>query len=52
MSKKDLIEIIFLMVIAFCIGALKAEIDFKENKINELENTVEQQIELIDALQQ
>ena len=56
MNKKDLTDaiIIFLIiwVMAFRIIALTEEENRMKKKINELENTVEQQIELIDALQQ
>lgn len=56
MNKKDFTDtiIIFLIiwVMAFRIITLTTEGHRMKKKINELENTVEQQIELIDALQQ
>ena len=56
MNKKDIIDTIF-MLIAFLVLLIIAEIrgyklHQKELKVNELQNTVEQQIELIDSLQQ
>ncbi len=56
MNKKDLIDVIvisiFIIALATWNGVLNAKNDLKQNTINELQNKVEKQIELIDALQQ
>lgn len=56
MNKKDLIDAIALIVIicglAIYDGVLNAKNDLKQNRINELEQQVEEQYYLIDSLQQ
>lgn len=56
MKRKDIIDAIVIILIVFILtlynGALNAKCDLKQNRINELQNVVEQQVELIDALQQ
>ena len=56
MNKKDLIDAIALIVImcglAIYNGVLNANNDLKQNRINELEQTVEEQYYLIDSLKQ
>lgn len=56
MNKKDLIDAIALIVImcglAIYNGVLNAKNDLKQNRINELEQTVEEQYYLIDSLKQ
>lgn len=56
MNKKDLIDVIALIVImcglAIYNGVLNAKNDLKQNRINELEQQVEEQYYLIDSLQQ
>ena len=44
--------LIALCIIIYFIVADKIDSENKEKKVNELQNKVEQQIELIDALQQ
>ena len=44
--------LIVLSIIIYLIVADKIDSENKQKKINELQNKVEQQIELIDALQQ
>lgn len=44
--------LIILSIIIYFIVAEKIDVELKQNKINELQNKVEQQTELIDALQQ
>lgn len=44
--------LIVLSIIIYFIVAEKIDVELKQNKINELQNKVEQQTELIDALQQ
>lgn len=44
--------LIILSIIIYFIVADKIDSENKQKKINELQNKVEQQIELIDALQQ
>lgn len=56
MNKKDLIDAIVIMII-ICIlaiwnGVLNAKNDLKQNRINELEQKVEEQYYLIDSLRQ
>lgn len=46
------VTLIVLSIIIYFIVAEKIDVELKQNKINELTNKVEQQIELIDALQQ
>lgn len=56
MNKRDLIDSIALIVImcglAIYNGVLNAKNDLKQNRINELEQQVEEQYYLIDSLQQ
>ena len=56
MNKRDLIDIIALLVImcglAIYNRVLSAKNDLKQNKINELEQQVEEQYYLIDSLKQ
>lgn len=56
MNKKDLIDAIALIVImcglAIYNGVLNAKNDLKQNRINELEQTVEEQYYLTDSLKQ
>lgn len=56
MNKKDLIDAIALIVIicglAIYDGVLNAKNDLKQNRINELEQQVEEQYYLIDSLKQ
>lgn len=56
MNKKDLIDAIALIVImcglAICNRVLSAKNDLKQNRINELEQQVEEQYYLIDSLKQ
>lgn len=56
MNKKDLIDAIALIVImcglAIWNGVLGAKNDLKQNRINELEQQVEEQYYLIDSLKQ
>lgn len=56
MNKKDLIDAIALIVImcglAIYNRVLSTKNDLKQNKINELEQQVEEQYYLIDSLQQ
>lgn len=56
MNKKDIIDAIvitlFILILAVYDVYISADNELKSNKINELTNKVEQQIELIDALQQ
>lgn len=56
MKKKDIIDVIvialFILILAVYDVYISADNELKSNKINELQNKVEQQIELIDALQQ
>lgn len=56
MKKKDIIDVIvialFILILAVYDVYISADNELKSNKINELTNKVEQQIELIDALQQ
>ena len=56
MNKRDLIDSIVIILIV-CIltiwnGVLKAKNDLKQNRINELEQHVEEQYYLIDSLKQ
>ncbi len=56
MNKKDIIDVIFILITILTLLII-AEIRGyklyqKELEVNELQNTVEQQIELIDSLQQ
>lgn len=44
--------LIILSIIIYFIVAEKIDVELKQNKINELQNKVEQQTELIYALQQ
>lgn len=44
--------LIILSTIIYFVVAEKIDVELKQNKINELQNKVEQQTELIDALQQ
>ena len=44
--------LIILSIIIYFIVAEKIDVELKQNKINKLQNKVEQQTELIDALQQ
>lgn len=44
--------LIILSIIIYFIVAEKIDVELKQNKINELQNKVQQQIELIDTLQQ
>ena len=56
MNKRDLIDVIALIVImcglAIYNGVLNAKNDLKQNRINELEQKVEEQYYVIDALKQ
>lgn len=56
MNKKDIIDAIVIalvLIILFTYNLfLKSENSVKNSQINELQNTIEKQIELIDALQQ
>lgn len=56
MKKKDLTSTFCMLIVIigfiFLNGILKIKCDLQEKQINKLQNTVEQQIELIDALQQ
>lgn len=56
MNKRDLIDAIALIVIMCGLeiynGVLNAKNDLKQNRINELEQTVEEQYYLIDSLKQ
>lgn len=56
MKKKDIIDVIvialFILILAVYDVYISADNELKSNKINELTNKVEQQIELIDALKQ
>ncbi len=56
MNKKDIIDAIvialFILILAVYDVYINADNKLKSNKINELTNKVEQQTELIDALQQ
>ena len=56
MNKKDIIDAIviapFILILAIYDVCISADNELKSNKINELTNKVEQQIELIDALKQ
>lgn len=56
MNKKDTTNIIvtaLVIILLFTYSIfLKAENSIKNNQISELQNTIEKQIELIDALQQ
>lgn len=56
MNKRDLIDAIALIVImcglAIYNGVLNAKNDLKQNRINELEQQVEEQYYLIDSLKQ
>ena len=56
MKKKDIIDVIvialFIIILAVYDVYISADNELKSNKINELTNKVEQQTELIDALQQ
>ena len=56
MNKRDLIDSIVIILIV-CIltiwsGVLEAKNDLKQNRINELEQQVEEQYYLIDSLKQ
>ena len=44
--------LICLVIALICLYGAGIEVGEKQNKINELENRIYQQIELIDALQQ
>lgn len=56
MNKKDIIDVIFILITILTLliiaGIRGYKLHQKELKVNELQNTVEQQIELIDSLQQ
>lgn len=55
MNKKDIIDVIFILIILtlLIIAEIRGyKLHQKELEVNELQNTVEQQIELIDSLQQ
>lgn len=56
MNKKDIIDVIFILITILTlliIAEIRSyKLQQKELEVNELQNTVEQQIELIDSLQQ
>lgn len=55
MNKKDIIDVIFILITItlLIIAEIRGyKLHQKELEVNELQNTVEQQIELIDSLQQ
>ena len=56
MNKRDLIDAIVLIVImcglAICNRVISTKNDLKQNRINELEQQVEEQYYVIDALKQ
>jgi hypothetical protein len=56
MNKKDIIDTIFILavflVLLIMVESRGHKLDKKQLEVNELQNQVEQQIELIDALQQ
>ena len=49
---KDILKFMLLAVIVLFMLALSLEIDKQDKIINEQKNRIQQQIELIDALQQ
>lgn len=56
MNKRDLIDSIVIILIVGILtiwsGVLEAKNDLKQNRINELEQQVEEQFYLIDSLKQ
>lgn len=56
MNKRDLIDAIVIILIVCVLtiwnGVLNAKNDLKQNRINELEQQVEEQYYLIDSLKQ
>lgn len=56
MNKRDLIDaiviILIICILALWNGILNAKNDLKQNRINELEQQVEEQYYLIDSLKQ
>lgn len=55
MNKKDIIDVIFILITILTLLIIAEirgyKLHQKELEVNELQNTVEQQIELIDSLQ-
>ena len=52
MNKKDIIDTIFILAVFLVLLIMVESRGHKLLEVNELQNKVEQQIELIDALQQ
>lgn len=56
MNKKDIIDVIFILITILTLLIIAEirgyKLHQKELEVNKLQNTVEQQIELIDSLQQ